>query len=85
MTAASEGWAASLRRNFTASSISSMSFSVPKALAKIRGAAKGSAERISMRPRAVGRQEERPSEKPAKGSGVRSGLVPLRAVIVLKA
>ena len=67
---------ASLRRNFTPASISATSASVEKALGTMRGGTNGSAERIPISPRLVGRQFDRPIEKPGHGSGVRIGRSP---------
>ena len=59
-----------------------MSSSVDSALATIFGYSRGLAERIMISPRLVGRQFDRPMEKPGQGSGVRIGRSPALGMTV---
>ena len=74
-----------VRRNFTAASISSTSFSVEKALAVIAGCSNGSADLMRIWPRLVGRQFDSPIDIPLNGSGVSKGRSPPCGISVEKA
>ena len=85
MISAMAGMGGDLAQEFHAASISATSVIGGKGVGHDPRIVSGSAERIMISPRLVGRQLERPIEKPGQGSGVRIGRSPVFGMTVEKA